>query len=246
MAKVLIDPGHAPGNTNRGPTGYYEYAGMWKLSNYLKSALEARGVTADLTRTENQDPTLAQRGGKAKGYDLFISEHSNAVNGQVQGCEVYYSIKRPNDRIHAQALAKTAADLMGNPNRGAKTRQSQNNPGVDYYGVIRHAVEVGCPHVFLAESGFHDNPIDEAWLKNDNNLKRLAEAQAEVICKILGVKKEMSSMAQNAVSNTPSSWAKDAWEWAKKEGFLDGTRSKDPVTREELAVVLQRLVKKLG
>ena len=46
--------------------------------------------------------------------------------------------------------------------------------------------------------------------------------------------------------NTPSAWAKEAWDWAKKEGFLDGTRSKDPVTREELAVVLQRLVKKLG
>ena len=49
-----------------------------------------------------------------------------------------------------------------------------------------------------------------------------------------------------ADKNTPSSWAKEAWEWAKKEGFLDGTRPKDPVTREELAVVLQRLVKKLG
>ena len=44
----------------------------------------------------------------------------------------------------------------------------------------------------------------------------------------------------------PSSWAKEAWDWAKKEGFLDGTRPKDPVTREELAIVLQRLVKKLG
>src|SRR5690606_35804315 len=44
----------------------------------------------------------------------------------------------------------------------------------------------------------------------------------------------------------PSNWAKEAWDWAKKEGFLDGTRPKDPVTREELAVVLQRLVKKIG
>jgi len=44
----------------------------------------------------------------------------------------------------------------------------------------------------------------------------------------------------------PSNWAKEAWDWAKKEGYLDGTRPKDPVTREELAVVLQRLVKKIG
>lgn len=46
--------------------------------------------------------------------------------------------------------------------------------------------------------------------------------------------------------NKPSSWAKEAWEWAQKEGYLDGKRPKDLVTREELAVVLQRLVKKLG
>jgi N-acetylmuramoyl-L-alanine amidase len=44
--------------------------------------------------------------------------------------------------------------------------------------------------------------------------------------------------------NTPSSWAKEAWEWAKKEGLLDGTRPKDNLTREEFAVVLKRLVEK--
>ena len=47
-----------------------------------------------------------------------------------------------------------------------------------------------------------------------------------------------------AEQNVPSSWAKEAWEWAKKEGLLDGTRPKDPLTREEFAVVLKRLVEK--
>ena len=46
--------------------------------------------------------------------------------------------------------------------------------------------------------------------------------------------------------NKPSSWAKEAWEWAKKEGYLDGTRPKDPITREEMVIVIERLVKKLG
>lgn len=44
--------------------------------------------------------------------------------------------------------------------------------------------------------------------------------------------------------NQPSPWAKEAWEWAKKEGLLDGTRPKEPITREEFAVVLKRLVEK--
>ena len=51
------------------------------------------------------------------------------------------------------------------------------------------------------------------------------------------------SVAQN--NNQPSSWAKEAWEWAKKEGLLDGTNPQGNVTREQLAVVLKRLVDKL-
>lgn len=186
--KVMIDPGHAPGNVNRGPTGYYEYQGMWKLSNYLKKELTKRGVQADLTRTENQDPSLSERGKKSKGYDMFISEHSNAHNGKARGVEVYYSLQRPGDKVHARALSKAISTLMNNPDRGAKTRQYPNKPGVDYYGVIRAAVSVGCPHVFLVENGFHDNPQDEAWLKQDSNLRKLAQVQADVICNILGVK----------------------------------------------------------
>ena len=47
-----------------------------------------------------------------------------------------------------------------------------------------------------------------------------------------------------AEQNTPSSWAQEAWEWAKKEKLLDGTNPKGNVTREQLAVVLQKVLKK--
>lgn len=35
-------------------------------------------------------------------------------------------------------------------------------------------------------------------------------------------------------------WAGAAWAWAQSEGLMDGTRPRDTVTREELAVVLRR------
>ncbi len=189
LLRVMIDPGHGPGNQNRGPTDYYEYQGMWALSSYLKSALERCDIKADLTRKEDENPGLEARGKAAKGYDLFISEHSNAFDGTVRGCEVFYSVKQKNNKKYAAALSKAAATLMGNKDRGAKTRAySTSRPDLDYYGVMRAAVAAGCPRVFIAESGFHDHPVDEAWLKQDSNLKALAEAQAEVICGILGVK----------------------------------------------------------
>lgn len=42
--------------------------------------------------------------------------------------------------------------------------------------------------------------------------------------------------------NVPN-WAKNAWEWCKNKKLLDGNRPKDNMTREEFAVVLERLVK---
>ena len=45
------------------------------------------------------------------------------------------------------------------------------------------------------------------------------------------------------VNNTPSSWAKEAWAWATKEGLLDGNRPKEAITREEISIILFRLHK---
>ena len=49
-----------------------------------------------------------------------------------------------------------------------------------------------------------------------------------------------------ADKNTPSEWAEKEWEWAKKEGYLDGKRPKEPITREETAIVIKRLVDRIG
>ena len=45
--------------------------------------------------------------------------------------------------------------------------------------------------------------------------------------------------------NQPSAWAKEAWEWAKKEGITDGTNPKDPITREQVVTMLYRFAKKV-
>jgi len=187
--RVLIDPGHAPGNANRGPTGYFEYRGMWALSNHLKDILTASGVFAQLTRAENKNPSLAARGGMAWGFDLFISEHSNGFNGTVQGSECFHSVSQPDNRTTAACFSSETAALMNHRDRGAKTRASVGNSRLDFYGVMRAAVAAGCPRVFLMESGFHDNPIDEDFLLQDENLRRLASLQARIIMNVLEVTK---------------------------------------------------------
>jgi N-acetylmuramoyl-L-alanine amidase len=195
MKCVIIDPGHSISCPNGGVHGYKEFTGMWKLSNFLKDILTASGVSAVLTRTENADPSLDKRGGMANGYDLFISEHSNAANGAARGVECFYSVMKPNDKAIAAKLSAAVSSVMNNPDRGAKTRESEKAKGKDYYGVIRSAVATGCPHVFLIESGFHDNWLDEEILLKDENLKKIAESQARVILEALGVSESAPSPA---------------------------------------------------
>ncbi len=187
--KTLIDPGHAPGNTNKGLTGYYEYEGVWKISNYLKEILEAKGVQADFTRTWEQDPEPYARGQKAKGYDLFISEHTNANDSKSRGVEVFYDYSKLQDKEFAEKLANNVATVMGNSSRGSKTRvYTEGGKIYNYYGVIRGAAATDCKHILLIESGFHDNAQDEAFLKVDANLMKIAKEQAKIIFEMLGVK----------------------------------------------------------
>ena len=229
--KVLIDPGHGPGNRNKGPNGYYEHEGMWSLSVHLRDILcSYDGITASLTRRRDEDPALDVRGGMTRGYDLFISQHSNASsNDAARGVECFYSSNQPNNAYIAAVLALEVSKLMGNPNRGAKIKLGAN--GRDYFGVIRSAAAAGCPHVFLMENGFHDNPLDEAFLLDDNNLRAIALKQAYVIFDVL-------LAGQPKKGRKPSPWAMAAWDWAVLNKITDGTNPQGMPTREQVVQLI--------
>ncbi len=148
---VVVDPGHGKGDSPSWE-GYLEYKAMWELANHLKDALERCGIEVHLTKdSAEENPTLEDRGKLAKDKDLFISLHSNAVdNESVDGCEVYYSVEQSGNEKYAKKLSEKGSEIMGNNDRGAKTKKGSGDK--DYYGVIRSAVKVGCPYVFLVES----------------------------------------------------------------------------------------------
>ena len=49
----------------------------------------------------------------------------------------------------------------------------------------------------------------------------------------------------NEDENEPSEWAKEDWQWCIDNGYLDGTRPHDALTREEMAAVIRRIVGKI-
>ena len=92
----------------------------------------------------------------------------------------------------------------------------------------------------LIEYGFHTNRTEVERLKKGSYRAKLAEATAKGVCDFLGVA-WVAASAAGPVDTGTADWAATAWEKAKSKGVLDGTRLTDPVTRQELAVVLDRL-----
>lgn len=85
--------------------------------------------------------------------------------------------------------------------------------GIDSAHVLRHydVTHKKCPAPFV------DDP--EAWEKFKGRL----------------FIKEERTMEE------PDVWAADAWEKAKEKGVMDGSRPKDNLTRQEMAVILDRV-----
>lgn len=189
MATIVIDPGHYGGYNAGVCPGYYEGNAMLILSKYLGEALTARGATVYYTRTTNdQNPSLEERGSMGAGADLFISMHSDAYdNANVRGVTSYMSVQQPGSRPFADEIGMAAAGAMGNQFRGTIARPYPDNPYLDYYGVIRAAVKVGASNAFLIEHGFHTNPEDCAVLNSNEGLRRIAEAEADVIASYFGL-----------------------------------------------------------
>ncbi len=184
----MLDAGHY-GKYNRSPCDkkYYESERMWLLHKMLGDALLKRGHTVGYTRKEQKkDLEVYQRGKKAKGYDLFLSCHSNAVGGgqmdkSVDYPKVYRSVCSDSDSVLlAQKLSDAVALTMGCED-GGKSGTKKGSDGKDYLGVLRGAAAVGCKYAYLVEHSFHTHPAATAFLLSDENICRLAIAEAEVI-----------------------------------------------------------------
>lgn len=186
MIKIMIDAGHY-GKRNQSPVvpEYYESEMTWKLQNYLIEALKKyKNVECDKTREFQEiDLNLNKRGKKSQGYDLFISLHSNASSSErTDRVDIYAPLDgRNNSHEFARTAVESIADLMGVDVGSVKTRESTEEKGAEWYGVMYGAQKVNCPMYFIFEHSFHTNKKAAEWLLNDENLKALAELEAEII-----------------------------------------------------------------
>lgn len=188
--RICLDAGHY-GDYNSSPVvpEYYESRMTWKLHLLLKAALEQYGVEVVTTRSERgKDMALYQRGAASNGCDLFMSLHSNAVGGRkgnetVDRVDVYTSVSGAAHEL-ADRLGRCIRETMGTAQgHYVKTRKGSRG---DYYGVLRGATAVGTPGL-LVEHSFHSCTRSAKWLLDEENLAKLAQAEAETIAMYYGL-----------------------------------------------------------
>lgn len=197
--KICIDAGHY-GKYNRCPAipQYYESDMAWKLHLLQKKYLEELGAAVILTRqNQDTDRDLYARGAASKGCDLFLSNHSNAVGSGMNETTDYVAVYHLTDDAGtvcddvsmeiAMALAPVIAGVMktkqGYSVVARKSGNDRNGDGVlndNYYGVLHGARMAEVPGLIL-EHSFHTNTSAVRFLLNDDNLDKLAKAEAECI-----------------------------------------------------------------
>ena len=242
---VCLDPGHgveSPGKCSPDKT-YYEHEFALDMARRIQAHLKRCGVRVVLTRTDEHCPTgkadtndLLKRVAisDAAGADLFVSLHSNASGNEWSSASGLM--------IYTSAGPETASR-----NVAAKAVLARMTEGVVELrgGPLVHDIELVVTRktaapAMLIEYGFHTNRTEVGLLKKSSYRAKLAEATAKGVCDFLGVAWAAES-AGEGMDTGVADWAAPAWEKAKSKGVLDGTRPTDPVTRQELAVVLDRL-----
>ena len=203
---VCLDAGHY-GKYNQSPVvkSYYESDMNWKLHLLLKAELEKYGIQVKTTRADKaKDLGLEARGKASKDCDLFISLHSNAAEAEsVKYVAAMYmvddncGVMDEQSKQFALLLAESVAAVMKLPYNTWATKSSSDRDGNgykdDYYGVLRGAHTVHTPGIII-EHGFHTNTATAKWLLVEENLKKLAEAEAKTIAEWFDVKKTEKSV----------------------------------------------------
>lgn len=256
--KIYVDPGH--GGNDPGAVGNGVREADVALAVALKVAdhLHRHGLEVRLFRTGDVTKSLQARTDEANawGADAYVSIHCNAAaSAQASGWEIWHTIheQRSKGDELAEAIARHLRSLPLKA-RGTKSRESEANPGRDYYHVIR---ETRMPAV-IVECGFVSNPKDAAYLRSADGQAALAEAIARGVVEWAGLAWRDPAPASRPAAKAPVEPGpfKDvpADHWAAREiarakaagvvhGYGDGTFHPDePVSRAEAVVMVMRAV----
>ena len=206
--KIMLDAGHF-GNYNKSPVyaSYYESKMSWALHNYLKTELESYGFEVGVTRaSQAKDLAVYSRGTASKGYNLFLSLHSNSSSSAISDYPLIITQKGHTGDAIAKGLGKAIEDTM-KTKQSYKIWQKLNKDGkTEYYGVLRGSKAVGTKGMII-EHSFHTNLAATKWLSSNSNLKKMAKKEAAVLAKEYGLTKNTDAPGDDTTVDEPTTAA---------------------------------------
>ena len=190
---ITLDAGHY-GKYNQSPVlkSFYESEFNWKMVYYMKEYFEEMGIKVKLTRySSSLDLPIFQRGVEAKGSDLFLSIHSNACDdSNVDYPVVIRGFDQPSTNKLALQLAKLIEETMDTWQEGRTFVKKKSNRNDEWYGVLRGARAVGVKYRYIIEHSFYTNRKAVLWLSKDENVRKLAKLECELIAQYFGYEKD--------------------------------------------------------
>ena len=210
---VILDPGHGGGETGAiGPNGLREAVVNFAVSQFAKSALQANGVSAVMTRPGDDRVVLTTRSALVRKLRpaAFVSVHHNSSPDGPRdspGTETYYQYRSPQSKRLAgliyeevfKALSAYRIPWVGQVDAGAKYRL--NDQGGDYYHALRETA--GTPSA-LAELAFVSDPPEADLLARPDVQKVEGEAVARGILRFLRTQDPGSGYVTPIPRNTPA------------------------------------------
>lgn len=234
--KVWIDAGHGGKDPGAVGNGIQEKDIALRVALGVKARLEASYEDVQVLLSRSTDVFLELRertaNANAAGADILVSVHCNAGGGRGGFESFRHTSSSPNsmklqDTLHNAIMAK-----LGGIDRGQKA------------GNLHMVRESKMPAV-LTENLFIDVATDADRLKQASVINEIIDGHVQGIANYLGLakKKEDKPVTQERDINVPSKWAEAAWAEVTANGYFDGTRPGAPITREETAIVINRLRK---
>ncbi|MBP5489772.1 MAG: N-acetylmuramoyl-L-alanine amidase [Lachnospiraceae bacterium] len=199
---VVLDPGHGGKDPGAGYDGRRESTLNLKLANMIRDYLmeNYNNVTVYLTREDDVEldpekgPDLRARVqvGVDLQADIVVSLHLNASENHKQHGSMVCISKQPNITEQSKKLADcilARLENLGLKNNGTLKRDSldtfdDNGVPVDYYAICRHGASNNLISI-IVESCFIDNDSDAKFLKTEEDLMKLAEAESKGIMEFL-------------------------------------------------------------
>ena len=234
--KIMIDPGH--GGFESGAisiTNVKEKDINLSVALYLKELLlQTSDVEVKLTREMDTSLTIPCRCNVSNEWDadICISIHHNAFNGNASGYEIIHTIHHGNGEQLARVIAEEFEKLGQKSHwKGVYSKESANNPGHDYYGMIR-GTQMPC---IITEYAYIDS---KDFYKIDTAAEQKLEAESiyNALCRYYNLKQTKAHWGEqyykrlvqqeNMILNVPTNYDRS---WTAAEQYANNCKLLDRV-----------------